>query len=111
MLEFNEVFDFNEYQERALKLGVYPEEDWAAYLPLQLASEAGEVAGKFAKALRKGEPIDCDAVAIELGDVLWYVAHLADYLGYDLDEIAAANIHKLEDRKRRNKIHGEGDNR
>jgi NTP pyrophosphatase (non-canonical NTP hydrolase) len=102
---------FDDYQVEAVELGIYKPESWCVYLPLQLASEAGEVAGKFAKAVRKGEDIDPEALALELGDVLWYVANLADWLGYDLSEIAQMNIDKLTDRRKRNVIHGDGDNR
>ena len=34
----------------------------------------------------------------ELGDVLWYVAALADRFGLDLDDIAAASLYKVADR-------------
>ncbi len=36
----------------------------------------------------------------ELGDVLWYVAVLADQVGLDLDDIATANLSKVADRWR-----------
>jgi NTP pyrophosphatase (non-canonical NTP hydrolase) len=50
-------------------------------------------------------------VAKELGDVLWYIANLAEDLGYDLAEIADMNLEKLADRANRNVIKGSGDNR
>ena len=50
-------------------------------------------------------------MAKELRDVLWYVAMIAEYLGVSLAEVAEVNIEKLESRWKRNKIHGEGDNR
>jgi hypothetical protein len=42
---------------------------------------------------------------------LWYLANLANDLGYSLTEIAENNIEKLESRKERNVIQGSGDNR
>ncbi|MGW5669761.1 MazG nucleotide pyrophosphohydrolase domain-containing protein [Micromonospora sp. NPDC003776] len=39
--------------------------------------------------------IDRADIAKELGDVLWYVAALADYLDLSLDDIATANLAKL----------------
>ena len=43
--------------------------------------------------------------------MLWYLANLANDIGYNLDEIADINIEKLSSRKNRNKIQGSGDNR
>jgi len=42
---------------------------------------------------------------------MWYVAVLANDIGYNLDEIADINIEKLTSRQDRNKIQGSGDNR
>ena len=52
-----------------------------------------------------------DALILELGDVLWYIAALADELGIPLEEIAIQNIEKLRGRHARGTIKGEGDNR
>jgi NTP pyrophosphatase (non-canonical NTP hydrolase) len=117
MLEINthdpdfEIPFFDDYQAEAVALAIYPREVWDSYLPLQLASEAGEVAGKFGKAFRKDKEVDYEAVAYELGDLLWYVANLASELGYTMSEIATMNINKLKDRKDRGVLKGDGDNR
>ena len=58
--------------------------------------------------------IDADKrieIAKELGDVLFYVAMLADDIDYQLSEIAQMNIDKLTDRKERGHLRGSGDNR
>jgi NTP pyrophosphatase (non-canonical NTP hydrolase) len=47
----------------------------------------------------------------EMGDCFWYHARLADILDIDLNDVVEENIRKLLDRMKRNKIHGEGDNR
>lgn len=88
------------YQESAVSLAVYPPDKWDSYLPLQLASEAGEVAAEFAKPQRKGTEYDGEKIAYELGDVLWYVANIADRFGYTLDEIMDMNIDKLLKRRK-----------
>lgn len=98
----------NEYQQEARKTAFY--KDKIIYPALGLCGEAGEVAEKIKKWMRDGT-IDDQAVAKELGDVLWYVANLAEDLGYDLEEIARMNIEKLQSRQKRGKLHGSGDNR
>lgn len=47
----------------------------------------------------------------EIGDVLWYCAALASELKTSLNTIALLNIDKLANRKIKNKIKGDGDNR
>jgi NTP pyrophosphatase (non-canonical NTP hydrolase) len=86
------------------------------YPALKLAGEAGEVAEKVGKAIRDDiskfqEKAYLDGLAKELGDVLWYVAALADSIGYDLSEIAQMNLEKLNSRQARGVISGSGDNR
>lgn len=98
----------NEYQEKAKNtdlVGIDP-----LHKVLGLAEEAGEVAGKFKKRLR-GQLIDDSDIAAELGDVLWYLSAISDMLGYSLETIAWKNLAKLEDRKKRGVIKGEGDAR
>ena len=82
---------------------------------LGLVGEAGEVAEKFKKIVRdkNGEITNENIIELtkELGDVLWYVAALADYLSVELDEVAERNIQKVADRKARGVQAGSGDNR
>ncbi len=62
---------------------------------------------------RQGVIIDADrqALALELGDVLWYLSGLCTKLGIRLEDVAAGNIAKLADRASRGVISGEGDRR
>ena len=82
---------------------------------LGLAGEAGEVTDKVKKIIRdkggRAYSEDITAISKELGDVLWYVASIARCLDLPLSKIASQNIDKLEDRYKRNKIHGAGDER
>ena len=104
-----------EYQERSKSTATYPAEVSFLYPALGLAGEAGEVAEQAKRVLRDdgGRLTEArrQAIARELGDVLWYVAQLATELGFSLEEIAQANLEKLADRKRRGVLHGSGDNR
>lgn len=94
--------DLNQYQvsTRATSPGKRdrsPEDD-ARLLPvfgLGVAGEAGEVADLIKKHVGHGHPLDVSKLKYELGDVLWYVAALADICGLTLDDVAAANIEKL----------------
>lgn len=82
----------------------------AMYCALGLAGEAGEVVEKVKKWHRDGR-IDKQAVALELGDVLYYLVSLGLSMGYTLADIERMNVEKLESRRQRNQIHGNGDNR
>lgn len=107
--------NLNDYQQSALKTALYPRQYAIVYPALGLNGEAGEVADKVKKVIRDNDgdfsPERREQIALELGDVLWYVATMAHDLGYSLDEIADMNIKKLADRVRRNKLSGSGDNR
>lgn len=63
-----------------------------------LCGEAGEVAELVKKHVFHRKPLDREAIVSELGDVLWYLAHLANVLGISMDEVAAENIEKLRTR-------------
>jgi len=106
----------NEYQDRALETAIYPGRgNNFVYPTLGLVGEAGEVADKLKKVIRdnNGTLTDAvrDSVAAELGDTMWYVAVLASELGYNLDEIMAKNLSKLNSRKERGVLAGSGDDR
>ena len=108
--------NFTEYQELAKSTAVYPIGYKKVYPALGLCGEAGEVAEKIKKVIRDGvdylheEEFKADLTK-ELGDVLWYVAALANDLDISLNDVAEGNIEKLASRKKRNKIGGSGDNR
>lgn len=85
------------------------------HLVLGLVGESGEVAEKFKKWVRDLDSdearIDRADIAKELGDVLWYLAVLADYLDLSLDDIATTNLAKLASRQGRGVLGGSGDDR
>lgn len=107
----------NEYQNEAFKTANYPGRNtWVglAYTGLGLG-EAGELQGKIKKVLRDDNFVITEdkrlAMLAELGDVLWYVALMADELESDLESVALANIEKLNSRLERGVIGGSGDDR
>ena len=67
---------------------------------LGLAGEVGGLLEEYKKRLRDGELHRgfSDEVAEELGDIMWYVANVADKFSLDLEEIAAENLEKVADR-------------
>ena len=105
--------DFNEYQSEAINTAVYPKEDGLIYAILGLVGESGEVAEKMKKMMRDKIPIENvkKDIGYELGDVLWYVANLANEIGMTLDDVATLNLIKVKDRTERHQIHGDGDYR
>lgn len=65
---------------------------------LGISGEAGEIADLWKKHRYQGHEFDAAKVADEIGDVLFYLARLADQIGKPLTAIADANISKLQRR-------------
>ena len=93
-----------------------------AYVALKLNGEAGEFAEKLGKLVRDTAitfedrcssimPDRRTGMLAELGDVIWYVNEGARALGSTLRDVMMDNVRKVEDRRARNKTHGNGDNR
>lgn len=129
----------DEYQRRASRTAIYPGRGsflGLMYVTGKLNGEAGEVAEGVFKAMRDDRvvmdvervhdsqimahvkvalgTVDFDrraALKKEIGDVLWYISQVAYELGYDLSEIATANVNKLLGREQRGTLLGSGDNR
>lgn len=117
-----EELTFDQYQNRTMATAQYPrssDKDSVSYCVIGLVGEAGEIANKYKKFLRgdyndlpyrvieekKGE------IAHEIGDTLWYLARLADELGYSLSALARENLDMLQRRKDAGTVKGSGDNR
>ncbi len=108
--------DFNEYQKKAVSTAIYKPENKIIYPALGLGNEAGEVLGKIKKWLRDDDTTGGamsaerkEAIKGELGDVLWYLAVLANDVDLSLGEVAEENVNKLQSRKERGTIKGDGD--
>ncbi len=122
--------DLNEYQNKAMATCL-PTCDNVSYMLMNLVGEVGELASKIAKDIRKGNVvigrgIDNDLVPLmpfdewmdrqeeykkEAGDIVWQIAGFCHTMGWDLEDVGLGNLEKLADRKRRDKIDGDGDNR
>ncbi|SNS90324.1 NTP pyrophosphatase, house-cleaning of non-canonical NTPs [Asanoa hainanensis] len=108
--------ELDDYQRGALRTAARRDrKNELLHLVLGLVGESGEVAEKFKKWVRDQDSdesrIDRADIGKELGDVLWYLAVLADYLDLSLDDIAKNNLAKLASRQTRGVLGGSGDNR
>lgn len=65
---------------------------------LGLTGEAGEVADEVKKSTFQGHDWNSSKIIEKLGDVLWYVALMADLLNVSLDFVMENNIEKLKRR-------------
>jgi len=101
---------FEYYQNAASDTAIYKAEHRVIYPALGLAAEAGEVANKVKKILRDNK-FDREGIADEIGDCLWYIAALCRDLNVDMGEVAKNNLDKLQDRKKRGTLKGNGDKR
>lgn len=123
------IQSFDEYQSRAVGMRVslqrllieYPDLPEGIIELLGITydglglGEAGEVQGKIKKIIRDNGGVITeeakDAIIIEIGDTLWYLASLCQNLGTTLENAATLNIEKLELRHKNKTVHGSGDNR
>jgi NTP pyrophosphatase (non-canonical NTP hydrolase) len=88
------------YTEEVLR--TYMGEDtWVDKLTLGalgLAGEAGEVVDAIKKWSYQGHLLDQEALLLELGDVLWYLALIGSVFGWELEQMVEANVAKLRKR-------------
>jgi len=111
--------NFNDYQDKTEDTAQYP--DFAIvqqqyehshdfqffpvytflYPALGLSGETGEVLEIIKKIVRDRRIVteeDRKKIEGELGDVLWYIAQLAERFNLRLDDVAKNNLKKLEER-------------
>lgn len=131
--------EFDTYQEFTDSTAIYKEKCKTAgeqllYCVLGLLGEAGEVAEKVKKRIRKGgisalEPDSVvtwekngetltetydefvEALSPEFGDVIYYWSQGIQRIGQKSSDVAAANMAKLKSRKTRGVLEGSGDKR
>jgi len=86
----------NEYQDEAKQ--TRGEQCDRLYLGVKLLEEASEASQLVIKEHYHGKAVDVGHLMDELGDVLWYIATLADDFGWSLQDVAEYNIQKLRNR-------------
>ena len=90
----------NEYQRLAMRTlnPALGERDVLINAVMGLCGEAGEAIDLVKKHLAQGHTLDREKLALELGDVAWYLAETARAIGYDLDTVLQMNVDKLKAR-------------
>ena len=109
--------DIDEYQKSTEETAVYPQElpdcvgTELLYVTLGLSGEVGEVSEKVKKAVREDDLAYLDDLEKELGDVFWYLVRVCEELYLDASDVCEKNRDKLLDRRERDVLTGEGDDR
>lgn len=94
-----ETLTLNDYQRMARRTaGTKKKSDKMEEALFGLAGEVGELCDHYKKYMHQGHDLSYDHMAEEAGDVLWYLAEIADALGVTLEDIARRNIDKLRKR-------------
>ncbi|MBE5093861.1 nucleoside triphosphate pyrophosphohydrolase family protein [Bacillus thuringiensis] len=104
----NQICELVQYQEAALRTWNTNQDFGGRVLnaALGLSGESGEVADIVKKAIFHGhgfDPAHCPGeedgnthkIALELGDILYYISIMSYEMGYTLEDIAQMNIAKL----------------
>ncbi|ANC07801.1 MULTISPECIES: nucleoside triphosphate pyrophosphohydrolase family protein [Bacillus cereus group] len=104
----NQICELDQYQEAALRTWNTNQDFGGRVLnaALGLSGESGEVADIVKKAIFHGhgfDPAHCPGeeegntykIALELGDILYYISIMSHEMGYTLEDIAQMNIAKL----------------
>jgi len=94
--------ELNEYQALATRTRQNPAENVPPVVVslLGLAGETGQLLSEYKKFVRDGasHELHRERVAEELGDLLWYVANVADQFEVALDDVASMNLQKTDAR-------------
>lgn len=95
--------DFDQYQKLAVRTRKTPvngEVPPVVVSLLGLAGEAGQLLSEYKKWIRDGpaHKLHRERVAEELGDLLWYIANVAEQFDLTLGHVAIQNLHKIEER-------------
>lgn len=106
--------EFDAYQNHVANTAQLSNHLDVDFFALGIAGETGELCEKVKKWKRGDYPLDDEhknLMALELGDILWFVSRTAEKLGYTLSDVARLNNEKLAARRERKTVRGEGDTR
>jgi NTP pyrophosphatase (non-canonical NTP hydrolase) len=103
MMELSDYQSAAQHTDRLPLTGNESADRTARLVPLLgLAGEVGTLLAGHKKFLRDGDAYELfvDNVGEEVGDLLWYLANVAEKWGLDLNQLASANLTKTRDRWR-----------
>ena len=113
------MLTFNEYQKKCSNTDVSPtrgiKPQWLYYV-LVIGGECGELLEHIKKFFRDDggyvmSDNKRDKIIKEMGDINWYLARLCTKLNIKFEEVFQKNLDKLQSRKDRGELQGDGDNR
>jgi NTP pyrophosphatase (non-canonical NTP hydrolase) len=94
--------ELDSYQQLAIRTRQRPTDDVQPVVIslLGLAGEVGELLSEYKKSIRDGaaHKLHRERVAEELGDLLWYLANVAEQFGLKLSQVAGHNLRKIDER-------------
>lgn len=93
----------NEYQEEIKKFCKADQDprDTILMCAVGMSGEVGEVNELIKKSVFHGKPFQVyPDLLLELGDVLWYLSTMARMYGVTMEDVAQANVVKLNERNR-----------
>ena len=92
--------ELSDYQKKAMRTANkgLSDNDQLMNGVIGIGGEAGELLNKIKKHKYQGHDFSVVEIVEELGDIMWYVALVADSIGWNIDTIAQNNIAKLEKR-------------
>lgn len=94
----NDGITANDYQRACLRTAPGDKSEWLENAIYGIIGEAGEIVDLVKKHKWQGHTLNAEDVALELGDLLWYVSLLASAINYDLGTVMQMNKKKLEQR-------------
>lgn len=91
------IKEFQQNSIRTLNTNL-TKEQLLSNMVMGIAGESGEVADVIKKHLYQGHDLDVAHLKEEIGDVMFYIANLANVLELDMEEVLEDNINKLRKR-------------
>lgn len=86
-----------EYQEKSMRTlnNDLTKEQAVNNMILGIVGETGEVVDIIKKHYYQGHELDLEHIKEEIGDIMFYMVNLCNYLGLELEEVIEGNYNKL----------------